>query len=553
MARISSKNPRLAPPQIPDPIQLISEVRVDGGMNTRIDPSDLPNNQLTLARNVYINGDKTLRFDGSSYYEPMALLDDLLLEDGFNILTEASDELSLEWGNQEPIVILYPFQRFDGTTVFLKFTQTRLYRKASTTWTEITSATPFTLDVGSRIRILAFNDRIFFVSGKNNIYEINLSTNTYAYLGNSGKYKYITGFFNRIVAANKSDTTSPNPTLVAWSGDLNFTEWDPNTDISAGNTPLLEAASDFADPITGLFGFASVMLILRERSLWTAQKRPVASNPFLFQAAFPFVGCDTPNSAVQKRNGIIWYDYRSNQVYDYTLGDRPREVGDPVRDNIKPKISNKETPIGSYNAITNEYILTIPSTNTVTTYAYILNLNNGAWTERTINNCSCIYSFDNTTSVLLIDELANTINNLSGTINDLGGITTDPPATLYGMNYGEILISDSVDTDAGDPIESILQSKIYKTFDRQISISRLRFTYLPYREGSFIIEYNNGNGWVEYKTVTFNLDQIGIRNRVACTKQVRAREYQWRIRSLAGNFAALDYSIDITPASFGKI
>lgn len=554
MARISTKNPILAPPQVPDPIQLLSEVRVDGGMNTRIDAADIPQNQLVLARNVYVDADKLIRFDGTILLTPPKPATDLLdLEDGDQLLQEDTFDILLDQGNTEPINVLYTFQRFNGTTVFLRFTDNKVWRRLSNSWLQVTSATPYTLPTGGRVRLLPFNDRLFFVSGTNNIYEIDFTANTYAYLGNAGKYKYITGFFNRIVGANKYDTSTPNPTLVAWSGDLNFAQWDANVDISAGSTPLLEAASDFADPISGLFGFASVMLILRERSLWTAQKRPVASNPFLFQAAYPFVGCDTPNSAVQKRNGIIWYDYRSNQVYDYTLGDRPREVGEAVRDNIKPKITNKENPIGSYNPITNEYILTIPGTNTTVTYAYVLNLNNGAWTERTIENCTCIYAFDNTSAALLIDELSGTIDELSGTINDLANLTTSPPTLYYGMSQGDILIASPVDTDNGASIETILQSKIFKLYDRYISITRIRFTYIPLRAGEFTVQYNNGNGWTTYKTVTFDLNAVGVRSRVACTKQVRAREFQWRITSLAGNFATLDYSIDITPASFGKI
>jgi len=554
MARISTKNPILAPPQVPDPIQLLSEVRVDGGMNTRIDAADIPQNQLVLARNVYVDADKLIRFDGTILLTPPKPATDLLdLEDGDQLLQEDTFDILLDQGNTEPINVLYTFQRFNGTTVFLRFTDNKVWRRLSNSWLQVTSATPYTLPTGGRVRLLPFNDRLFFVSGTNNIYEIDFTANTYAYLGNAGKYKYITGFFNRIVGANKYDTSTPNPTLVAWSGDLNFAQWDANVDISAGSTPLLEAASDFADPISGLFGFASVMLILRERSLWTAQKRPVASNPFLFQAAYPFVGCDTPNSAVQKRNGIIWYDYRSNQVYDYTLGDRPREVGEAVRDNIKPKITNKENPIGSYNPITNEYILTIPGTNTTVTYAYVLNLNNGAWTERTIENCTCIYAFDDTSAALLIDELSGTIDELSGTINDLANLTTNPPTLYYGMSQGDILIASPVDTDNGASIETILQSKIFKLYDRYISITRIRFTYIPLRAGEFTVQYNNGNGWTTYKTVTFDLNAVGVRSRVACTKQVRAREFQWRITSLAGNFATLDYSIDITPASFGKI
>ena len=524
-----TKFPVLPSPQVPDPIKNLAEVRIDGGMNVYIDPADLPNNVLQLARNVYATSDKLVRTPGSSVITPTK-------------------------PDSNPVILLYVFQRFDGTSVFLRFTKTAVHRRGSGSWTALTSSDPYTITTNERIRVLPFNDRLFFVTGNENIYEIDFTANTYNYLGNAPKYKYITGFFNRIVGANLYDASTPNPTLVGWSGDLNFDEWNPLTDVSAGSTPLLEGASDFADPITGLFGFASVMLILRERSLWLATKRPVASNPFSFQAAYPSFGCDCPNTAAQKRNGLVWYDYRSNQVYDYTLGGTPVEIGDPIKNNLKPKISDKELPLGNYNAIDDEYVLTIPGISTNTTFVYTYNFSGGQWTEKTLENCRGIYPLDNFSSGLKIDELSGKINQLVGKINDLSSVTTTPPASFYAMSNGDIQVSDAtLSTDAGTAIESILQSKVYKIPDRALSFSRIRFSYVCTRIGSFTIEYNKGNGWVVLKTVTTDSLQLNTRLRVSVAKHIRAREFQWRIRYTTGAFEFLDYSLDLQPSDFGKV
>jgi hypothetical protein len=528
MARPLLRKQWPTPPPNPEQMQLVSEVRLDGGMNTYIDPADLPGNQLVLASNCYTIADQIRRSKGTILYTPTA-------------------------PNSDPVLLIYGFQRFDLTTVFLRFTKNKIHRAGVSSWTEITSATPYSILDTDRIRVLPFNNRLFFVTGKHEIFEINFTANTYAYLGNAGKYKYITGFFNRVVGANLYDASTPNPTLIAWSGDINFTQWNPATDISAGSTPLLEAASDFADPITGLFGFASVMLILRERSLWIATKRPVASNPFQFQAAYPSVGCDCPNTAASKRNGLVWFDYRSKQVYDYTIGQSPRPVGDPVIEQIEPKIGNKETPIGNYNPITNEYTLTIPGSTTTITYAYTLNLNNGSWTERTIDSCQGIHPLDGTASALIIDELSGTINSLAGTINSLSNTSISPPAVFYAMRDGTILVeSSSVDTDNGATIATVLESKTFVNPDRKLSVSRFRLAYKVFRFGSMLIEYWNGNSWFTYKTVTLNSGDAGKRLTISCVKHILGREFKWRVTSTSGDFSILHYSIDFTTPDTGR-
>lgn len=526
MVRPLLSKPRPNTPSPQDNMNLFNEVRLDGGMNTRIDSADLPPNTLRLAQNCYVTADQIRRSAGATLFTPTK-------------------------PNSSRISQLFLFERFNGDTILLRFDNTKLFRRTGLSWTEVTSASPYSVSSTTRIRVLPINDRLFFAPGNGPIREINFAANTYAAAGNAGAYRYITGFFNRVVGANLYDVSSPNPILMGWSGDINFTQWNPITDISAGSTPLLEAASDFSDPVTGLFGFASVMLILRERSLWTATKRPVASNPFQFQAAFPFVGCDTPNSAAQKRNGIVWYDSRSNQVYDYTIGQVPREVGDPIREELKSKITDKELPQGTYNSVRNEYILTIPGTTTTLTHSYILNLDNGAWTYRTYEDINGVYFFDSDDVDLTINDLSGTINQLVGTINSLSNTTTSPPRIYFTRINGDIL-SETVGSDTfdGTTISTILESKVYANPDRKMSVSRLRFSYVTHRAGAFTIQYNNGNGWRDYKTVP--LATTNRREWISCVKHILAREFQWRILSTSGDFSILNYSIDFTSPDLGR-
>jgi hypothetical protein len=521
----------LAQPQpVTENMEGIQEAKLNGGMNTRIDSSDLTNDVAVLAENCYIESDRTRRSSGSILLTPTK-------------------------PNSDTPILVYQFIRFDGSAIFLRFSKNKIYRKGVSTWTEITCGTPFSVTSTTRIKVLPFNDRFFFSVGNDQIFEINFAANTYARLGNSSKYKYLAGFFNRVVGANLYDATTPNPILIGRSGDLNFSEWDPAVDLSAGSDPLLEGASDFADPITGLFAFAAQTLVLRERSLWIFTKQPVASQPFSYQAAFPTVGCDCPHSAASKRFGIAWYDSRTNQVYSYDVGQTPVEIGEAIRDDLKMLVLDKNYPQGSFDQISNTYKLCIPSPLSNLTYIYSFNFNTNGWTRRTINNCFGVYLVDNASYTNTILGLTGTITGLTsptGTILGLTTTTNSPPATYYAMTDGNILVEDATqDTDNGSTITTNITSKIFKFPDeKSISISRLRFTYLVYKAGSFTIQYNNGNGWVTYKTVTMTVDDLAKRKRISCVKHISCKEFQWRLTSTAGDFAIMDYSLDFTQQDF---
>jgi hypothetical protein len=552
--------PRLPILQVEPPIeQPLVEARITGGMNSRIDPADISNSQATLFVNGRTSADFTRRAPGVTALAGTA-------------------------PDAKPVLMYTQWYRFDGTTVFLRFTEDRIDKYSNGTYTQLTGTLNGTAQDGIRFVQTADASDDYFIftnNGADKIQVLNSTPTSFAALSSSTtintKYKYICAFFNRIVAANRvasasSPTSSANPVLIAWSGDFNFTEWNPANDISAGSTPLVEAQSDYADPITGLFGFASVMLILRERSLWIATKRPVASNPFAFQAAFPYVGCDTPSSATQTRNGIVWYDYRTNQVYVYEVGSPPRPIGDAIKNNIIGAITDRDLVWGSYDQINNTYFLTIPSTTTTNARIFHYNFDTGSWGYDDKESAYGVYPVDGGASRLDYDQLTGTYAELTAavsTYDDIGVTAASPPVNYIGYTDG-VLRYEDVNADnfllAQESGTGLLllesgsggillensnagqlnwTSKIYRIPSGDQMISRLMILFRPTRTGNFNVEYRkNSSDWVQYKNISFAATQG--RTRIYFTKLIRANEFQWRVLCERGNLDLLEYKIDLS-------
>ena len=510
--------------------QPIAESRIIGGMNSYIDPADLPNGIAELSVNTRTYADYTNRAPGVT-------------------LQAGTDP------DAHPVLLYATYKRFSGSTLLIRFSKGRVDKYSSGTWTQITGT--LTGANTDRIRFIttadASADYFFFTNnGADEIQSINAGATAFADLGNAPKYRYHCAFFNRVVGANLAGG-SPNPVQVGWSGDLNYDEWNPLTDISAGSTPLVEAQSDYADPITGIFGFAQVMLLLRERSLWIATKRPVASNPFQFQAAFPSVGCDTPFSATQTRNGIIWYDARANQVYLYEVGGSPLPVGDPIRNTLRDSITDRTIIYGSYDNINNTYFLTVPSNTTTNTRIFVLNLSTGSWSYDEKPYAYGVFPLDAGAARLVIDQGTGTINQATTTINNAGIVADSPARNYIGYSNGKIGYEDAqVDTDAVTTTTLTMnwESKIFRFAKEDMMVSTLMLLYQGIRTGAFTVQYSkNGGDWVTYKTVTVSDTD---RHRVYFRKLIRANEFQWRIRSTTGDFKLLEFRIDVSASQEDK-
>lgn len=554
---------RLPVTQVQPPVeQPLTEARITGGMNSYIDPADIPAPVGVLARNARTSADYTSRAPGVEFVGETSLAGSSTL-DSFILDTEQLDTSSnsiIVYNNPDnnPVLMYTQYARFDGTKTFLRFSPARIDRYTAGVPAEVTpTGSPLagTAEDGIRFVQTADATRDYFIfanNGANVIQVLNTTVTTYGPLGNAGRYKYICAFFNRIVAANKVDATSPNPVLIAWSGDFNFTQWNPATDISAGSTPLVEAQSDYADPITGLFGFASVMLILRERSLWTATKRPVASNPFAFQAAFPYVGCDTPSSATQTRNGIVWYDFRANQVYVYEVGGTPQPIGDPIKNTLQAAISNKNLVWGSYDQVNNTYFLTVPSATSSLSRTFLYNFSTGSWTYDDRELAYGVYPVDGGAARQTYDQLQGSYDQLqAGAViyNNIGLLGETPPQNYIGYKDGRLSYEVNQD-DKSEGFEWI--SKIYRTPSGDQMVSRLMLLYEGLRSGEFVVEYSkNGRPWETYKTVP--IVPAEGRKRAYFTKLIRANEFQWRITCSTGDFKLLEYKILMSASEEDKI
>jgi hypothetical protein len=505
-------------------VEMFSE-KASGGINTWFDPADLKPDQTQSATNMRIYGDIVFSREGSS--------DDAFAPQG-------------AIPNVNPILNVVRFARFDGTAIFVRFDKDEIWRRAPASWEEITGAG---FIVNQRQKTLAINDRFFFTSGTDEIQEINFTADTYADLGNAPKYKYICGFFNRIIGANLFDTTSPNPTQVGWSGDLNFAEWSALVDISAGNVALVEGQGDFSDEITGLFGFASVMLILRERSLWTATKRPVATLPFQFTASYPNVGCDSPDSAAQTSNGIAWYDYRSNQVYTFEIGNSPVPIGTAIRKDLGGTdgiITDNLTLQGSFDPKGNRYHLCIPSDSSTTTIVYVFDYDTATWVKDERYLVNGVFPIDEILGELVYDDLVGVYDDLIGVYDDLSDIDVSPSTITYGLKDGVLLQDDSsMDTDNGVAFTADLVSKIFELQKQNISVTKFLLKYRPKREGTFDVLFsrNGGKTFETYKTITISATDIGQRKILTCYKNITTSEYVWKLSSTIGSFEVLEYRI----------
>jgi hypothetical protein len=497
-----------------EPILLV-EARINGGENTYIDPLDIPTSHLQEAKNLRIKGDKIYKRPGVDYITPIK-------------------------PRSEPIILYTNFTSFDDTTYFFRFDTTKIYRKGSSDWVEITG-TDYNVDKDTKVRFTAVDNRFFFAPANESIMEIDFEGDTYSKLGNAPAYKYIWTFNDRLMGANLYSDTNPHPALIGWSGNRNYDEWDPLTDISAGSVPLIESQTDFADPITGGFGFASVALILRERSLWMVQTLPIASSPYSFQVAFPSIGCDIPASATQKRFGIVWYDYRTNQVYDYNIGQSPRPIGDPIKNLLRQTIQDKNLVQGAYDAINDRYHLLVrsPVSNIATVFVY--NYETESWTHDEIRNICRVFSLNGGNLPLMISDLVGMRGDLMGMISDLVIDEQAEPNIYYGCRGGD-LYEESIlfDDDFSGAFESVIVSKKF-SIPSDVIINKLTWKVNCTREGTILLEYSKNNlNWVMLRNVHLTEGN----HIITALKQITASEFVWRLTIQDGSFEILESRVE---------
>lgn len=506
--------------------------RVNNGMITTIDPADIPPAALQICRNARIRFDRTSRRPGTV------------------LLTPAKPDAN-------HVIGMVLFKKNDGQQYYLRFSPTTINERG-VGWTPYTPGVGGSLLGGNYdyIQAAVVLDRLVFANnGVDVLQEIDTVAQTYKALGNAPKYRYITGFFNRVVGANLVDLTS-NGAQIGWSGDKNIDEWDPNVDETAGFSPLVDSPGDLADFITGVFGFTNVMVVLREQSIWVANKQPIPSNPFYFYSAFPGVGCDSPYSAAITQNSLTWVDRRTGTVWNYVPGQAPTPIGRPIENHLFDGLSDQARIFGAYDSIQNEFTACIPQVSGNFVICWTWNFRTQSWNKDEYEAITIASNADLPTAVTTIDQLPGTIDGLSGDIDSLSPTQVNIPVRAFGRSDGEIIIETLDDSLCVDPpyagsagtFETELLSKSYTLPTDDVYIAEIRVDLIPRAAGSVTFAYSKDGGETltpTTKTIVIPASRIGKPTIVKWIRQVKCRKYAWRLTATTGQFDVVNYEVHV--------
>src|SRR2546430_2835128 len=417
--------------------QLWAEAKVNGGMVTSIDPADIPEAALALAKNTRIRYDKTSRRFG---YRPFSFGD---------TDTNAALKLAL-WKQNNGSVFLVKLRpqgpRYYDFSNWIAPTGTALLGAA-------TDRFDFTI---------AQNLFIFTNNGVDFIQQlVTGAPGTFSRLGNAPKARFVTGFYNRVIAANYTDPAAGTPVTIGWSGDLNPTVWDTASDLSAGSSPLVDSPSDTSDYITHVVGFTNMMVIMRERSIWLATKQPIGSSPFYFFGAVAGIGCNCPHSIAVMPNGLVWVDLITGTVWAYTIGGQPDRIGLPIEKLLVEGITDQNQVFGTYNPTSKEYIVGVVQASTNVRRVWRYNFISKAWSYDELSDISEVYACnDILVSGLTVQQLVGTVAQLQGTVAGLSATKTVASNELIGKLDGSIYLEDiTSDSDSFGTYLTECQSK----------------------------------------------------------------------------------------------
>jgi len=526
--------PQARPPEM----QKFVESRVNEGMITMLDPADIPPAALQLAKNCTVRFDKTSRRPGSRLLEPAK-------------------------PNDEPVLKFAAVKMNDGTPHTIRMTPTTIHRISGGVWTALTDANVGGEELAGTITdrfntAIILDNFVFSNNGANHIQKINFTTNEFARLGNAPKYRYICGFFNRVVGAAVRDD---NEVQIGWSGDANIDEWDPLVDESAGFGPLVESPSDLSDFITGLFAWTNVMLVLREKSIWIATKQPIPQAPFDFKTVIPSIGCDCPSSAALiGLDGLAWFDYRTGTVYAYSVGGALERIGEKVERDIVRNVDDVEKVFSAYNPIHNEYTIYIPQAGSKWVAAWTYNLRGKTWVYNEYYDQTTADDIEIGSGGLTIDQLGPVpINTLEGTIDDLSPTASTLPTRVYGRGDGSGATEDvNVDTDAphddyptGIIYQTEIVSKVFTIPEDDIYIAEIRIEYDATIGGPFEIQYSRtgGAGLDAWRTAKIVDPQVlEVPRIIKYRRLIKSRRFAWRLISERGLFGILSYEVHVYKA-----
>lgn len=490
---------------------------LNGGQITSIDAADIPDNALTVAKNVRVRFDKTERREANVLFTPTK-------PDSFRIQR------------------LFEFKQGVNERYLIRITPTTAYYTEGSAWTAFSGT--LNGDTTKAVFHTVIEQTPVLANGVDRLKQLSISGGTISDLGTlAPRARYVTGMFNRVVAASVGNSGEGLIT-VYWSGDRNITEFDGAVDLSAGQSPILDSPADESDFITGIFGGPNLGILLREKSIWLIQKQPIESNPFHFVNVQAGIGCNVPTSAARiPGGGLVFFDTVSENVWVYIPRQLPEPIGDKVGKEITSVITNPSQMFSGFLRREREYVLGIG--NKIWRY----NFRTQAWVYDEISNISAVYMRVALGDFTSFDELTGTFDDLTGTMDELSAEPSEQDVVYYGRSDGDIYVEDETENDdAGSTFESELRSKEFVFDHVDTVLASIKWEYLSALSGSMTLEYSkdSGDNWVTAKTVT--LDATGNKvKQMKFKKAVRARRIMWRLRTSDSKFQILDYEVRVYP------
>ena len=523
-------------------LQKLVTSRINKGMITSIDSAEIPREALQLAKNAKVVFDKTSRRDGLAAFT-----------DGEY---EGPPDTS-------PILKLSFLKHPNGTGHVYRFTPDSIH-DLQTLWNPITQTVPLVGTVSDRFNVATVFDVFAFTNNGANAAQWIDSTldvsddlvDNYFEYGEGAEFRYCTGFYNRIVLAALREQ---NEILLAWTGEYGskltdkhgLEDLDPLVNETSGFSPLVDSPSDVGDFITGVFGLTSVMVILREKSIWLATKQASFTNPFNAYSAVPGVGCDSPFSAKVTRYGLAWLDRRSRTVYHYTPGGTPEPIGRPIERNIISNITDPSIVFGAYDPIEDTYSVCIPAVGSDIVRVWTYYFQAQAWTYNEYVDVSSFDTVELLTGSISIDDLLGTMENLVGTFDELSPIVPGISQRIFGFTDGSLALPNpDIDTDVGEIFATDLISATFMAPGDDIYVANVVVEYTMRIPGDLEFWYAPDGG-VDASTsfilgdtftpTVLNKPQIFTFKRV-----VHSRRYAFAIRASNGQFDILGYEVWVT-------
>lgn len=486
---------------------------MNGGMVADIDPADLKDNQASLLKNARIRRGKTTRRFGKSSFLPAK-------------------------PDSNAVIKLFDFRLGETTFYRVRFTSTGIHFTGGAFWTVLLGTWS-----GKPTDVATVLGTLVVANGIDRLRKLDLDARTISDLGDiAPRSKYVTGFSERVVGANNGNSDEAAETL-SWSGNRNLDEFDALEDISSGNKRLDTSPRSVVDPIRGVFGFSSVMIIPRERSIWLATQNPVASNPFNTYRAVPGVGTELSGSIAIGKEKIMFLDSRTRDVIVYAPGQPIQSIGSPIRDTILDNITDAGAIVSAYLENEDEYFVAITESGTVK--IWVINFRTGGWQYDEVPNLTSLDPLTLFSSYTSFADATGTFDAASGAFDDLG----DPvviPTLIYGYSTGLILKEDSaVQQDNAVNYTFELRSKEFKLPKEDEVITRIVIEYQATVSGDIVLEYSRdgGTNWKTGKTVTTTTGKV---REIKLKKQIRTKRLMWRITATSGQFDILGYEVDIS-------